>query len=340
MLHMNTNPPSVSIIVLNWNGSEDTLICLSSLCSLTHPDYNVIVVDNGSTDGSVHEIKTNFPDLTVIETGQNLGYAEGNNVGIRYALEQDAEFILLLNNDTTVAPDLLDQLVNAATQNSDAGVFGATLFYMDKPDTVWFAGAQWNAQTLTFDYPYQDQTLPDNPRTATDYACGAALFFRAEVARSIGLLDARFFLVFEESDWCLRATRAGYGCKLVPSAYVWHKVGASFDGESSPLRQYFSYRNRLLWAEKNLSLKDLSFLIKDSFSAFCPKFAISKSENVPFIKRLIWAIIGWKHTWLSPILRAKRRGIMDYFFRNFGDCPESIRILSKKYNEEHRRRLN
>ena len=149
--------PEIFIVILNWNGKSDTLVCLTSLQSLQYSQYKIIIIDNGSTDDSVHEIRALYPEMTVIETGQNLGYAEGNNVGIRYALEQDAEFILLLNNDTTVAPDLLDQLVNAATQNSNAGVFGATLFYMDKPDTVWFAGAQWNAQTLTFDYPYQDQ---------------------------------------------------------------------------------------------------------------------------------------------------------------------------------------
>ncbi len=325
--------PDISIVLLNWNGVEDTLACLDSLCSLTYTNYNIIVVDNGSTDDSVHQIKTNFPNLIVIESGQNLGYAEGNNVGIRYALEHDAEFILLLNNDTIVAPDVLDQLANTALQSPEVGVFGATLFYMDKPDTIWFGGAQWNAKTLKFDYPYQDQdkALPANQSTETDYACGAALFFRAEVARSIGLLDARFFLVWEESDWCLRATRAGYGCKQVPTAYVWHKVGASFAGESSPLRQYFSYRNRLLWAEKNLSLKDLLFLINDSCKSFCPKFGLSKSEGVHFIKRLFWAINDWKNTWFSSALRAKRRGVMDYFLRSCGDCPKIIRALNNTY---------
>ena len=328
---MPTTEPKVFIIILNWNGKEDTLACLNSSQQSTYFNQEIVVVDNGSSDDSVEQIKLFYPSVTLLETGQNLGYAEGNNVGIRYALEHHADYILLLNNDTTVARDLLDQLVSAAQQNPDAGVFGATLLYMDKPDTIWFAGAQWNTQKLTFDYPYQDQKLPDRLNTATDYACGAALFFRGEVARSIGLLDARFFLVWEESDWCLRATRAGYGCKLVPSAYVWHKVGASFDGESSPLRQYFSYRNRLLWAEKNLSLKELLHLIKDSFGAFCPKFTISQTENTPLIKRLVWSINGWKINWFSPILRAKRRGIIDYFFRNFGDCPEKIRALNRTY---------
>jgi len=322
------NNQKVFITILNWNGKVDTLNCLSSLQKCTYSNQEIVVVDNGSSDDSVEQIKLLFPSVTLLETGKNLGYAEGNNVGIRYALEKNADYVLLLNNDTTVAPDFLDQLVLAAQQHPDTGVFGATLLYMDKPNTVWFAGAKWNSNTLTFDYPFQDQILPDNFDTTTDYACGAALFFRAKVAQSIGLLDARFFLVWEESDWCLRATRAGYGCIMVPSAYVWHKVGASFDGESSPLRQYFSYRNRLLWAEKNLSLKDLLYLIKDSSNAFYPKFTVSKIENTPLIKRLVWAINEWKTTWLSPILQAKRRGTIDYIFRKYGDCPESIRKLN------------
>lgn len=332
--------PDISIIVLNWNGKSDTLSCLHSLQSQQYSPHRIIVVDNGSTDGSVYEIKAHYPKLTIIETGKNLGYAEGNNVGIRCALEHNADYILLLNNDTTVAPDLLDQLVNAAQQNPDTGVFGATLFYMEKPDTVWFAGAHWNTNTLKFDYPNQDQMLPNNISTATDYACGAALFFRAEVARSIGLLDTRFFLVFEESDWCLRAKRAGYGCKMVRNAHVWHKVGSSFDGEKSPLRKYFDFRNRLLWVEKNCPLKDLLHLFKNSFISIFPQFSIEKYEKSPFIKRLLWAIVGWKRIWFSPVFRAKRQGLIDYSLRNFGDCPESIRIMNKKYSEEGRHRLN
>lgn len=332
--------PEIFIVILNWNGKSDTLMCLNSLKSLQYYHYKIIVVDNGSTDGSVSEIETSFPYLFIIETGQNLGYAEGNNVGIRYAIEHDADYILLLNNDTTVAPDLLDQLVLDAIQNPDVGILGATLFYMDRPENIWFAGAKWNERSLVFENPYQDQKQPDCVDTTTDYACGAALFFSADVAKAIGLLDPRFFLVFEESDWCFRAKRAGYSCKIVPNAHVWHKVGASFDGENSPLREYFDFRNRLLWAEKNLPPKDLFRLIKKSFISIFPQFAVSKSGNAPFNKRLVWSMIGWKNNWFSPILRAKRRGLIDYLFRNFGDCPESIRIMNKEYSEEGRHRPN
>ncbi|MBS3955286.1 MAG: glycosyltransferase family 2 protein [Methylomicrobium sp.] len=326
------NQPFVIIVILNWNGIEDTLACLDSIIKLTYPNFHVMVVDNGSTDDSLVRLDMYHPcyPITLLKTGVNLGYAEGNNVGIRYALQKDADFILLLNNDTIVAPDFLDHLTLAAKQNPATGVFGATLFYMDKPDIVWFAGAKWNSQTLTFDYPYKGQKLPEVIDRVTDYACGAALFFRAQVAQSVGLLDARFFLVWEESDWCLRAVRAGYGCMMVPSSYVWHKVGASFESESSPLREYFSYRNRLLWAEKNLSKKDLLHLIKDSFRAFYPKFRATKIENIPYAKSLVWAINEWKITWFSPVLQAKRTGLIDYLFRNFGDCPDSIRELNNR----------
>ncbi|MDO8845975.1 glycosyltransferase family 2 protein [Methylicorpusculum sp.] len=321
----------IYLVILNWNGKEDTLACLNSLKKLNYINYEVIVVDNGSTDGSEDVFRAYYPDLKVIQTGQNLGYAEGNNVGIRYALEKNAEYILLLNNDTIVDSDLLNELELAADNNPNVGVFGATLLYMDNPKIIWFAGAKWNPQTLTFDYPYQDQKIPENLYTKTDYACGAALFFRSEVAKSIGLLDARFFLVWEESDWCLRAKRVGYGCQQVPAAYVWHKVGVSFDGEDSPLREYFDFRNRLLWAEKNIPLNDFFRLIISSIFSLFPHFSIYSSEKTPFLKSLAWAVVDFKTNWFNPNLRAKRRGIMDYFFRQFGDCPDSIRMLNKTY---------
>lgn len=333
---INNNDPKIAVIILNWNGKVDTLECLNSLHTVSYKNYQVVIVDNGSIDASASTFKANYPALTVIETGQNLGYAEGNNVGIRYALESGADYILLLNNDTTVAPDFLDQLGLAAQQNTKSGVFGAVLLYMNQPDTIWFAGARWNNETLAFDYPAQDQKLPSAIETETDYACGAALFFSVDVVHAIGLLDPRFFLSWEESDWCFRARSAGFPCKMVPNAYVWHKIGTSFGGETSPLREYFIARNRLLWAEKNLAPKDLIRQIFNSLNAFFPKFCVSRSVNEPFLKRLLWSVYGWKQTWLSLSLQAKRRGIIDYFLRNFGNCPESIRELNKQYAEQQK----
>ncbi|MGY6274689.1 glycosyltransferase family 2 protein [Methylomonas sp. MgM2] len=323
--------PSISIIILNWNGINDTLVCLNCLKKFNYPNFDVIVVDNGSTDNSLTSLNDYNPPypFTVIPTGRNLGYAGGNNIGIRHAIKRKADFIFLLNNDTIVAPNILEELVYSAHNNPATGIFGALIFYMNKPDIIWFAGAHWNKHTLAFDYPYQNETVPSNIESNTDYACGAAFFFRAEVTDSIGLLDERFFLVYEESDWCRRAINAGFECMLVSTAHVWHKIGASFETENSPLRQYFSFRNRLLWAEKNLSRPDWFRILASSFKPFLPKFHFSSCENRNFIKRLFWATVSYNKTWFSPVLRARRRGILDYLLRNFGDCPDMIRNLNK-----------
>jgi GT2 family glycosyltransferase len=119
--------PKVGVVVLNWNGKEDTLACLESLASVTYPAFEIYVVDNGYSDGSVPVVRSRFPNSTVIENGRNLGFAGGNNVGIRYALERGADYVLILNNDTLVAPDLLDRMMGAALRESDVGVVGAKI---------------------------------------------------------------------------------------------------------------------------------------------------------------------------------------------------------------------
>lgn len=324
--------PLISIIILNWNGIIDTLFCLQSLEYLTYVNFNVIVVDNGSTDDSIQKLNEYNPNysLTLITTGYNLGFAEGNNVGIRHALELNPDFIFLLNNDTKVRPNILEELIKSSYNNATSAIFGALIFYMDNPQIIWFSGAQWNKSNLAFEYPYQNQEILHNFEYKTEYACGAALFFRANLVEKIGLFDERFFLVYEESDWCLRAVKAGYKCTLVPTAHVWHKVGASFDGESSPLRQYFSFRNRLLWAEKNLTFGNWLNLLLKSFIIFFPTLHVPNISNGQFLKHLYWSILSYKKNWQDPSLIAKRQGLVDYICRSFGNCPEKIRLLNNK----------
>ena len=255
-----TKPPSVWIVVLNWNGLTDTRACLESLRQLNYADHRIIVVDNGSTDGSVDALRSaeSLLSIEILEAGGNLGYAGGNNVGIRYALDRGADFILILNNDTTVDAMLLDELVSAAERHPEAGCFGPWIFYMHDPDRLWFTRSAWEPAVSAFTAPGKGRLASELPSetTSTEYVCGAALFFRASVARQIGLFDERFFLVYEDSDWCFRARRAGFGCVTVPLARVWHKIGTSFGSEASPLRTYFSVRNKLLWAEKNVSRRE------------------------------------------------------------------------------------
>jgi GT2 family glycosyltransferase len=334
----------VGIVVLNWNGARDTIACLESLEHLDYASFAVVVVDNGSSDDSLALIRGRSWDLEleVIETGENLGYAGGNNVGIRRAIELGCEFVLVLNNDTVVAPNLLDRLVAAAEASPADGVFGPYILYTDRPDTLWFAGGRWNPDEFVFEYVGQDRPLVafGSVGAASDYVCGAALFARTSVVQRIGLLDTRFFLVCEEADWCYRARRAGFGCRMVPEARVWHKVGASFGTEASPLRRYYSTRNELLWAEKNLPFKGWAAIVTRSVRRLLPAFSLGSEGNAGALKRVAWGLAQYRRDatriWRDPHHRALRLGVRDYVLRRFGMCPRKVWELQQEWkNREH-----
>src|SRR5436309_4726879 len=142
------NAPKVHIIILNWNGRADTLECLASVQRINFPDFETVVVDNGSTDGSEEAIRAAFPDITFIQTGENLGFAEGNNVGIRHAIECGADYVFVLNNDTTVDPNILAALVAEAEKNPNAAILGPKIYFYDRSDVINSAGGSINYETL------------------------------------------------------------------------------------------------------------------------------------------------------------------------------------------------
>lgn len=332
--------PRISIVVLNWNGKEDTLECLASVGQLDYLNYEVIVVDNGSTDNSVDVIRTKFPKFSVLETKKNLGYAGGNNVGIRQALEHGAEFILVLNNDTVVSPQLLNKLVSSANQHPDAGFLGARLLYHDRPELVWFDGAQWNASLNCFEYPGQNGHVSSLGMVdhETDYVCGAALFIRTEIIRQVGLMDERYFLVWEEVDWCYRARQAGLRNIVVPDAVVWHKVGPSFGGEDSPLRTYFDIRNALVWSWRYAGLSTWQGILSRSLSRALPKLTVSPDKRYPLPKRFVWALLNYFRAFSrhrNPKMWVIRRAIRDYLLRKLGDCPAIVRKTSQEWAKQH-----
>ena len=327
--------PRITIVVLNWNGAEDTLACLDSLAELTYSNFDVIVVDNGSTDDSLMRLRpynAHYP-LKLIETGANLGFAEGNNVGIREALKSSADFVLLLNNDTEVAPILVDELVNAATAHPEGGVFSAKIFYYAEPNKLWYAGANWLKDRQHFQHVGIGEI--DDGKTyesivETDYASGCALFIRADVIEKIGLMTPKFFLTYEETDWCYRARAAGYKVLFVPTAKLWHKVSASFGGVESPLQLYFYSRNILLWAERHLSPSAYWSLFRKTLRDTL-RFSIGRSDSGPSFKRWAWALISlWQRMrrgGRDAAGRARYLGFRDYLLRRFGDCPDEVRHL-------------
>lgn len=246
--------PKVSIIIINWNGKEDTLECLKSLQKLNYTNYEIIVVDNGSKDGSQKAIKTMYPSINLIETGQNLGFAEGNNVGIKYALEKKAQYIFLLNNDTIIAPDTLSHLITFAESDQLIGIVGPKILFYDIPNKIWFAGGKIDIRKGVIHVGINEI---DNGKydkiIESDYITGCAMLIKSTIFSNIGMLKSEYFLLFEETDLCLRAKKAGYKIFYVPDGKVWHKCSTSFGGICSPLWIYYYARNNLLFIKHNIN---------------------------------------------------------------------------------------
>jgi GT2 family glycosyltransferase len=333
----------VSIVVLNWNGRDDTLECLESLRSVDYPYCEVIVVDNGSADGSVGAIAARFPEVKLIETGENLGYAGGNNAGINYVLGGDAEFLLLLNNDTKVDPELVSRLVSAARNYPDAAFLSPKIYFYSEPTKIWFAGGKWVEEKARFfhlGYGVSDATNQFNAVVDVDYVCGCALFARTSVIRQIGLLDERFFLVFEDVDWCYRARKAGYRSLFVPDAFLWHKASSSFGGSTSPVISYFHSRNRLLWGRKHLSTGGFLALCAAMYSELIPDFrfpafATDSKLRVWYAKKVYWAFAQWlaaiwkqieavRRELASAHMKGSLYGVWDFALGRFGSPRASM----------------
>jgi len=244
--------PQVTIIVLNWNGRKDTAECIESLERITYPNYKVMIVDNGSVDGSAEFVRKNYPRAEVLENGENLGFAEGNNVGIRQALGRGADYVLLLNNDTVVNPDFLDLLVARAEGDDQIGVVGPVVYYYDDRNLIQSAGAR--VSFFTSKQRIDQKNKPDDGSLVDpiecDYVSGCALLAKREVFEKIGYLNPSYFLYWEETDWCVRAKRAGFKILCIPGARIWHKESAS-SKKVKGLSLYYLTRNRIWFMRHN-----------------------------------------------------------------------------------------
>ncbi|MCK4795423.1 MAG: glycosyltransferase family 2 protein [Desulfobacteraceae bacterium] len=214
------NRPFVSIIVLNWNGEAYISKCLDSLLEQTYPSYEVLVVDNGSTDGSIELLRGYLPRIRLIMNEKNLGFAAGNNVAIR---EANGEFIVLFNNDAVAHRDWLEWLVAGTLTPPQADIASGPIYFYEPSDVIWCAGVRIDMLTgVGWLLSLYSQHF--EPSDDIDYLIGCALLVRNRVFEEIGLLDERFFFYSEDFDFCLRAKRAGFSLRLVPDAMVWHMV--------------------------------------------------------------------------------------------------------------------
>jgi GT2 family glycosyltransferase len=241
----------VGVIILNWNGKKDTDECLDSLKSITYPNYEIILVDNGSTDGSVEYLKKLHPEIEIIENQKNLGFAEGNNVGIIKAIENKADYVLLLNNDTVVSPDFLTTMIDVAESNDKYGIVGPKICYYHDPSKIWSVGGDVNLFTGSIkNKGNMDPQEMYKGIKIVDYISGCSLLIRSELIKKIGLLDKDYFLYFEETDWNMRAHKEGYVSVITCDAKILHKSGASIKKVNN-LNYYYFSRNGFLFFKKN-----------------------------------------------------------------------------------------
>ncbi len=242
--------PLVSIITINYNQAQLTCALLASLRRVSYPKLEIIVVDNASPTDDPDPIKAQYPEILLLKSIENLGFAGGNNLGIAQAT---GEYLLFLNNDTEVAPTFLEPLVDLLERNPQVGVASPKIRYFDGEQLIQYAGSQglnsWTGRSITLGHLEADRGQHDRSGP-TALADGAAMLVPRRVVEAVGPMPALYFLYYEELDWCEHIKRAGYTCHYVAESTVYHKESASV-GKASVLKTYYMNRNRLLFIRRN-----------------------------------------------------------------------------------------
>lgn len=313
------NPAKVVCILLNWNGLKDTLEALSSLKKTTYQNLDLLVVDNGSVDLSVQTIQDTHPDVFLLENKKNLGFAGGNNPGIEWALERGAEWILLLNNDTVVQEDLIEEFLEGAKEKPNGKIFGAKILEYQRPHIIDHLGGFWDPKKGEFFSYYQGDEDHEISMQSVDYVCGAALFMHRSIPEQVGLLEPNFFLFWEESDLCTRARKKGMEIWTCPKARVWHKVSSSFTG-GKPHMHYFWWRSRLLWIERNCSKEEKKRIYRQVVF-----FDLCKLTRHYLMRSILCFFFpNSKRKQKVRTLKAGLWGVFHFFRKRFGSCPDWV----------------
>ncbi|MEA2660927.1 MAG: hypothetical protein QOH08_499 [Chloroflexota bacterium] len=243
--------PLVGVLAVSYEHPENILECLASVKRDPYPATRVVVVDNGRA-GAAALVRAAFPDVEVLRL-RNHGLASAVNAGVRALLAHGCEYVLLLNDDVVIARDYIEQAVAAAVADPRAASVSGPIYYYDDPERLWYAGGEilwWLGKTY-----HRGRQVQWGPAFRTDrrvaYGSGAAALHPAEALRAVGEWDERYFLVFEETDWCVRATRQGWHHRYTPAPKSWHKVSASFGGEKAATYLYFLFRNNLRFMRKH-----------------------------------------------------------------------------------------
>jgi hypothetical protein len=276
--------PSVFTLILNYNNYSDTIDTIDSVLSLEYGANSVLLIENSSDKKIIQKIRAQFPELAIIENKKNLGYAGGNNVGIRKAMASGADYVFLLNNDVTLEKDVLNKCVSAMEKSPGCGACQPMIVTFENKDTIWSAGTQ-----LFFGYPRLFQKgrelRNDEIKTSPFGLVGCAILFRRSALQQTGLFDDSLFLLHEETDWCIRAKKMNYSLLIISNAIVSHKISSSI-GMFSKVYLYYIGRNWLLVGKKNFSFYYYLFILVTEFLIRFPYYLyhITKKGQPGMIK--------------------------------------------------------
>ncbi len=234
---MTTVQPHVVVIVLNWCAESDTAACLESLRASTYQKLTVLLMDNASPDGSGERLHARFPELPYLQTGENLGYAGGNNRGFDWALAHGADYVMVLNDDTVVSADCVERLVAAAAESA-AAVAVPQIFYFDEPEVVWYAGGTLSVgRGMGYHLRENQPRDRSQERRAITFVCGCCFLIRSDVLRAVGGFEESFFAYVEDLELSLRLQRSGHTAVYDPTAHVLHRIQRGAPETPFQLRQ-------------------------------------------------------------------------------------------------------
>lgn len=302
--------PQVGIVLVNFNGREDTFECLESLSKITWPNYKIYLVDNGSTDKIAKDVMEKFNNVHLLENKDNLGFTGGNNTGIKIALKDGCKYLLLLNNDTIVAPNFIEPLVKRLESNAKIAMTTPKIyFYNDKK--LWAFGGL--IDRVLCRSPHIGVNIEDTGQFKTairvDRVTGCSMFIKSDVIEKYGMFDDRFFIYEEETDWCVRLARKGYIFMVEPESVIWHKGHRDSGRIGKPFMIYLQMRNHLLLIRKHSDY----FLLGGTIALFYTFFTLFKLVSIAGLKFMLLKDKKYLDACKAVVL-----GIIDYFKGKFG----------------------
>lgn len=286
------NIPTVYFVILNYNNPNDTIATIEEVEKINYKNFKIVIVDNYSMDNSEAVLKQRFPQHIFIQTGANLGYAGGNNMGMKRAKVENADFICILNNDVITHPDFLQILLDYMVKHPNIGVVGPRVCEFNDPQIVQSTGAMINFNTgrvnVLNNRVHEDKVKGEI--IPCDYVGGACMLFNTKILDEVGYIPEDYFLFYEETEWCLNIKNKGYEVICNCNAKVVHKGSASIN-QISGLSEYFMYRNVVLFMKRNANIKQL-FIFYPYLILYAVYRGVIKKDGLKYAKYFYHGLTG------------------------------------------------